>query len=369
MRRPDLLDTGEEWERYEQLLRLAALLHDVGHAPFSHASEDLFPMDAQGKLVEHEDYTRTIVLKSEIAEIIDGRFGDLGISAKDVMNAYSDDPAALGRCGVLLQDILAGELDADRMDYLARDSLYAGVSYGRYDLDRLLDTITAVEEVDGPLHLAVEMDGQHALEAFLLARYYMFFQVYLHRHRRFYDLALTKTIRHLLGDSSHYPAPDDWQSYLNLDDVWIQAGLESAASDGVHWAGCLQNRRHWKVAAEHITGPLETSQRAVDPADWTGVINEVRARYDDEIVAFDDAKGKTFQRTGPGPYISAMAEKEERPKILLLDEERRAHRVEDQSGIVAVLSRRRIRIRRLYARPDHWEEVSSACDGELEKIA
>lgn len=370
VRRPGLLETSDDWDRYEQILRLAALLHDVGHAPYSHASEELFPTDSSGQRFEHEDYTRAIVLNSEIGSIINERFSEVAISARDVMNAYSDDPAALGPCGVLLENILAGELDADRMDYLARDSLYAGVSYGRYDLDRLLDTITAVEEEDGPLHLAVEMDGQQALEAFLLARYYMFLQVYLHKHRRFYDLALTETIRKLLGDDGCYPSPTEWQSYVGLDDVWLLAGLESVAAAGSHWAECLRERNHWKVVAEHFTGPLDTELSSrPDPADWTDAINKVIERFPGDIVAFDDAKGKTFQRTGPGPYIAVAADQEESPKILLLDKDGRPFRVEDLSGLVAALGRRRIRIRRLYARPDHADEVLSVYKEELKKIA
>ncbi|MGH2400256.1 MAG: HD domain-containing protein [bacterium] len=63
--RPDLLGLREDWERYEQVLRLAALLHDVGHAPFSHGTEDLFPSRASGTPFKHEDYTAAIILHSE----------------------------------------------------------------------------------------------------------------------------------------------------------------------------------------------------------------------------------------------------------------------------------------------------------------
>ena len=151
-KRPGILGDSAEAARQEQLLRLAALLHDVGHAPFSHASEDLFPDNVDGKKLEHEDYTAALILKSELASIIEQEYSKVNICAQDVVNIFSD-PASLGPAGVLLQDIVSGELDADRMDYLARDSLYAGVTYGRFDLDRLLDTITTVGRRAGSVSL------------------------------------------------------------------------------------------------------------------------------------------------------------------------------------------------------------------------
>jgi HD superfamily phosphohydrolase len=356
LRHPDLLDTKEDWERSEQLLRLAALLHDVGHAPYSHASEDLFPKDdLTNKRFKHEDYTRELVLHSELAEIIDGEFAALGITADEVMDVYSGDPSAIGPVGILLQDIVAGELDADRMDYLARDSLYAGVSYGRYDLDRLLDTVTAVEDRDNQLHLAIQEGGLPALEAFLLARYYMFIQVYLHEDRRFYDLALTKCLRTILKSEQResYPKPENWPEFLKLDDVWVQNRLPELASEGNVWAKCLYDRSHWRVVQK-----LDTSDPRADQVGWTNIQHEVIAELGEDTVVLDDARAKTFQRTDPGPYIARQAERTERPHILvaMMDGDRLA---EDVSELIHQLSQKRLRIMRLYARPDRRDEVLS----------
>lgn len=367
-RRGDLLESSEDWDRYEQILRLAALLHDVGHAPFSHAAEDIFPREPEsGKQFKHEDYTKAIIKNSEIASIIDRGFADMNITAENVVDVYSDNPAALGSVGVLLQDIVAGELDADRMDYLARDSLYAGVTYGRYDLERLLDTITAVEDDQGTLHLAVDEDGLYALEAFLLARYYMFLQVYLHPDRRFYDVALTKTIRHLLGEEEKYPLPGEWRKFVDRDDIWIHKRLPELAGDGDPWAKCLFGRSHWKLVAKHEVGTLDSPDAGLDAADWAGAQQEVCAQFGEEVAILDDAKANNFQRTDPGPYISRRAEKEERPKILVRANDDTASTVEDRSGIVRELSKQRIRIRRLYARPDQYEEVLSFWNVALQK--
>lgn len=361
-RNPDLLQAPEDWKRYEQILRLAALLHDVGHAPFSHASEELFPRESQtGTLFKHEDYTSALILNSELAEKIEGGFSALSIHPQDVVDVYSGEPSILGPVGVLLQDIVAGELDADRMDYLARDSLYAGVSYGRYDLERLLDTITAVQEAEeGGLHLAVDYGGLYALEAFLLARYYMFLQVYLHEDRRFYDLALVNTIQHLLGEGARYPPPADWNSFVEKDDIWVLSNLPRLVAEGNPWAECLLRRRHWKMISQ-----LDERDPAADQVAWTHAQRDILDTFGPDFVKVDDAKAKTFQRTDPKPYITQHAEPEERPRILVQVKDQTCDVVERLSEIVKELSRRRIRIMRLYARPDRSDEVSLAWTAAL----
>ncbi len=361
---PDLLAL-DEWSRYEQIVRLTGLLHDLGHAPYSHASEEMFPADNAGRPREHEDYTVAIILGSEIRQAIDDNFQTLGISAQDVVNAYSN-PAALGPMGVLLQGIVAGELDADRMDYLLRDSLYAGVTYGHYDLGRLMDTLTAIQDEDGVVHLAVQNDGRHALEGFLLARYYMFLQVYLQKYRRFYDAALTKTIATLRKDNGgRYPPPEDLDAFLSLDDVWVETGTQDLSDSGNSWAQSLRHRRHWKCVAEHITGTLDEPNPAMDSAEWMDVVLRIQQQFGDQAVLHDQTRAKKFQATDPGPYISGSAEKSERPKILLKTQDGGAELVEKVSGLVRELSKQQIRIRRLYARPEEFAAVKLELVGRL----
>jgi HD superfamily phosphohydrolase len=310
---PGLLGEADELGRNRQLLRLAALLHDLGHPPFSHAAETLFPKEpATGRRYRHEDYTEAIVSKSEVGDRIDSTFSVVGINRQSVIDVFKD-PASLGRTGILLQDLVAGELDADRMDYLARDSLYAGVAYGRYDLERLLDSIVAIEHSKGALHLAVEDGGLYALEAFILARYYMFLQVYLHEDRRFYDLALTKVLENCLPGGK-YPDPSGWEEYLESDDINVLQAAATQSRAGDPWAGALVNRQHWKVAST-----LDESDETLDAVAWTNAQRDTVERFGEDMVAVDDARARTFQRTGPRPYITRQADPEERPQILVLD--------------------------------------------------
>lgn len=169
-----------EW--YEQILRLIALTHDLGHAPFSHASESVFPDG-----IEHEDFTEKIIKETEIAEYIYA----IGKEFKTKNEKYDITPDLI--CDIyrgrdpgekseftFLKSFMDGELDCDKMDYLLRDSLYCGVNYGKFDLDRLLSSLT-IDVNDGVPRLAIDYGGLKVFEEFVLARYFMFTEVYFHR--------------------------------------------------------------------------------------------------------------------------------------------------------------------------------------------
>lgn len=219
---------------YRQILRLIGLTHDLGHAPFSHASEDLFK---DGK--EHEDFTKQILFETDIAKYVNEigvkfqrQYGDkyeitpellwMIYEGKDVLNQKFIMPDFM-----FLKSIMDGELDCDKMDYLLRDSLYCGVSYGKYDLDRFISTLT-VYKSDNELQLAVERGGVQALEEFVLARYFMFIQVYFHKTRRFLDRSLVKSLQCVLPDGKY---PESTLDYLNWDDNRVLSLIASSDAD------------------------------------------------------------------------------------------------------------------------------------------
>lgn len=209
---------------YRQILRLIGLTHDLGHAPFSHASEELFE---HGK--EHEDFTKLIICETEVADYIRAigeknkqQYGDeyditpellwMIYDGKDITNEKFIVPDFL-----FLKSLMDGELDCDKMDYLLRDSLYCGVSYGKYDLGRFVSTLTVYRQ-DNQLQLAIERGGVQALEEFILARYFMFIQVYFHKTRRYLDKLLVKSLKAILPNGKY---PDDIHEYLKWDDVRV----------------------------------------------------------------------------------------------------------------------------------------------------
>ena len=139
------------------------------------------------------------------------------------------------------------------MDYLLRDSLYCGVQYGLYDLDRIIDTITLYDEhPDGVLRLGIEYGGIHAIEGFILARYFMFTQVYYHAVRRAYDLILTDFISVLLKDTlklEHYP--EDLAGYLQWNDWRVLSELTQRMNESKrNLAWRLATRQHPKPVYE-----------------------------------------------------------------------------------------------------------------------
>jgi len=185
-----------------QVLRIAALLHDVGHGPFSHMYEEVL---AKKTKVTHEDISQRIVLETQICDVLERN----GFSAKKMsrfaVGKQSKRPA-------FMNEIIAGGLSADIMDYLLRDSYFTGVEYGKVDVRRVIDSLLVAEG-----HLAVENAALYAFEALLLARYEMFKAVYFHRTVRAAELMLVQSMK-LADDSLGLTDLSDLNSYLELTD-------------------------------------------------------------------------------------------------------------------------------------------------------
>ena len=219
--------------RERRLVRAAALLHDAGHAPFSHSAEELFEDG-----IDHEEMTRRLLSLSEVREIFD-RHGR-GLTPEDVAALLA---GGQGPHGKLLYRIVSGELDADKMDYLLRDSLFCGVQYGRFDLDRLLDTMLPIADPEtGQWGIGVEEGGVHALEALVMARYYMFTQVYFNVTGKAMELHLNEWLQE---QGERWPS--DPEAFLAHDDVTTLERMRR--SDSVHAKGVV-DRAHFPLAYE-----------------------------------------------------------------------------------------------------------------------
>jgi HD superfamily phosphohydrolase len=219
--------------RERRLVRAAALLHDVGHAPFSHSAEELF----EGG-IDHEEMTRRLLALPEICEVF-ARHGE-GLEPADVVRLLAGGGGTTER---LLAQIISGELDVDKMDYLLRDSLYCGVRYGSYDLERLLDTMQPIKDPEtGTWGTGVDEGGVHALEALVMARYYMFTQVYFNATGKALELHLNEW---LLENGEHWACEPE--AFLRQDDVSVWTDLRRSGS--LH-ARAVVEREHFPVAFE-----------------------------------------------------------------------------------------------------------------------
>ena len=243
--------------RERRLVRAAALLHDLGHAPFSHSAEELFE---QG--LDHEAMTLRLLALPEMEEIF-ARHGR-GLATADVARLLAGGEGPVER---LLAQVVSGEMDVDKMDYLLRDSLYCGVRYGSYDLERLLDTLIPVEDpASGEWGIGLEEGGVHAVEALVMARYYMFTQVYFNLTGKALELHLTAW---LAEEGVRWPA--DPERFLAEDDV------------AVLWRMRRSGSVHARAVVERDAFPLafETREHLApeEKARFEALLPELRQRF------------------------------------------------------------------------------------------
>jgi len=266
---------GIEDSKIKDEFRLAALLHDIGHPPCSHAFEsaieNLYPNR------NHVDYTEAIIRYSEIGDMI----GKLGLSkdtiVKLIRGKYVEKPELS-----YLNDLISSELDVDRLDYLLRDSYYCGVPYGNYDLQRLLLGI-----VENGGTMVVEEKARHAAESFILARFWMYTQVYTHHTRRAFDIMLRSIFSKDVMDSLDYPRPSkkDVHRLVNYDDAWLLEKIDEIAKSGkgneAVVARCFSRGDQIRRVVDKIAYAERASQR-IDPH-FTAI--ETLESFRDEIAA------------------------------------------------------------------------------------
>ncbi len=206
-------------DRSRKLVRLSALLHDIGHCPFSHAGEkDLFPFkpDSDQERYEHEDYS-TAIIKIIMHDVINAHPNNhLQITVDEVAGMISGETKHISR-NLFWRHLISGQIDADRSDYLLRDSLHSGAGYGNYDLERLLVTITVSPDIDDYPIVCFRKGGYHVAEALILARYFMFSQVYFQKTVSIYGYHLMEAMKVLLKKDENAPCTNDEGTFLPPD--------------------------------------------------------------------------------------------------------------------------------------------------------
>lgn len=298
------------------LVLLAALLHDLGHGPFSHSFEAVSKID-------HEKYSEMIILgDSEINTVLSNVNKHLAKEVAAVINHTHKNK--------LLSQIVSSQLDADRMDYLLRDAYFTGTSYGSFDLNRILRTTKVSKD-----KIVVKESGVHAVEDYIMARYHMYWNVYFHSVSRSYEAILTSLFKRMedLKDSSlmdDYPLLKEFlnekepniKSHFRLDEALMlyyfnkmQDSKDPVLSD---LATRLLNRKLFGYV--EITSSKQ-EEEIMELAKSQG--------YDPKYYVFKDTLGKT-------PY--SPYESESSSLIYILTNQNKVVELSKVSEIVAAIS-------------------------------
>ena len=228
-----------------------------------------------------------------------------------------------------------GELDCDKMDYLLRDSLYCGVNYGKFDLERLISSLT-IDANDGIPRLAIDYGGLKVFEEFVLARYFMFTEVYFHRTRRYFDYVLGRALKKILPRGRY---PQKVRDYLAWDDVRVlQECRKKVGKDS-----------YCRYIVERTVYPCvyETSAHAV--GDSLGIYKGMKSllyKDFDKKLFIEDASADKMPHKIP---VQSSVE-DEKAVILVNKRMRKRVSISDESHIIRALSNK-IGIRRIYAHP------------------
>ncbi|MFN2461626.1 MAG: HD domain-containing protein [Candidatus Velthaea sp.] len=227
---PEAFESDADFAHQRKLVRASLLLHDIGHGPFSHASESVLG-------VRHESRTAAILALPELSAPL----ANMGVDADELLRLIT---GASVRYPVLRELVSGPNLDADRMDYLLRDAYFTGVATGSYDSEQLVASLR-VFDVGGTQELGVDGRGVVALESFVLARYMMFASVYFHHTTRAFERVLGEVLAGLWPDAR---ALDPVTSFLGWDDFRV---IDAIRDDPAEPARALRERRTiYGLAAE-----------------------------------------------------------------------------------------------------------------------
>ena len=277
-----------------QQLRLAALLHDVGHGPFSHLFEEVL-MEKHN--MNHEDMGKQIISRSEISDIL----GKHGYNSSDICKL------SFGQSNIqFFNEIISGALSADMMDYLPRDSLFTGVEYGKIDYHRLISSF----EVTTDGHLAINKSALYSLESMLISRYEMYKAVYFHKTVRSAEVMLLRSI--MLADEQLNLTDKTLNKYLSLTDEITLERIRLLGNDNksaVRLAQDYKSRKLLKCVYEKFLHSHDKLNRKLHAKVLFGLesrISEIAQIKKENTVFVDASSASSMPRTPTKEEISSI---------------------------------------------------------------
>lgn len=346
----------KEIEEYRLLALAAALLHDIGHGPFSHALEKTTG-------VRHEKWTIAIIQgDTEVNSVLKKH----GIDPQEVVDVIQRTHSSKA-----VVKLLSSQLDTDRIDYLLRDSKMTGAGYGTFDLEWMINVLT-IGEYNGEIEVGLDIDkGISIAEDFVMARYYMYTNVYFHKATRSAELLIDKIFSRAVEiyNEGKIDLPSDLvgiltkkgqlnetvTNYINLTDntIWYFVKLWTNHNDIILSDLCnrMLKRRFFKSISSSELDPLEYWQRVIDISNKSGISREY-------YFLRDEAKSSSYKDSYliQTPKIGEEGvEREASEQIVLFDKKGNGTELSYISDIVNGLRNKKITIERYFV-PDEFKD-------------
>jgi len=291
--------TSDVKYRMREAVKLGALLHDIGHGPLSHTTEEVMPKLQSLKVkayeqrrsdvateeitadtqANHEDYSIKFVTDSSLTKILESSFKDISpihIACLIDKSLSCPDDFFVDQ-GVdyrtLLSQMVSSEIDVDRMDYLERDAYCCGTSYGKVDLHWLIANLT-MHIKDDEAFLALNRKALYTFDDFLLSRHHMHLMVYFHHKSVIYEEML---YRYFTSDDNQFSLPSDIEEYIKYNDYLLYQHLAGSNNE---WAKRISERRPYKVLFElHSTGSNNRTEKMQKELEKEGVPSILSSSY------------------------------------------------------------------------------------------
>ncbi len=343
-----------DWPKEERLVSLcAALLHDVGHAPFSHSLEEVFDTD-------HEEWSCKIVLgNTEINAILRTISEQFPVKVASIIKKTYEKP--------IVVSLISSQMDADRMDYLLRDAYFTGVNYGTFDLERILRVLRPFQG-----KIVVKESGMHAVEHYLMSRYQMYWQIYFHPVTRSSEIILRQIFKraqelYLEGHKLNFMLEPlerlinnslNLEQYLLLDEALMQTAFSQWANekDVILSDLCCRflNRNLYKYV------PVENPESKMHVSLIEEMISlGLHPNYHMEIDFPYDKPYDVYRPNGKNGEIS------QKTPILLLDDQDQISEISLKSDIVRSITGLHQGQHYLYYPHDLLENRAKHCSNEL----
>ena len=319
-----------------QHLRLAALLHDVGHGPFSHLFEEILK---DSKNYSHENLGEKIILETKISDIIK-------------RNGYSPSTVSSLSFGKhnsgYLNEVISGGLSVDLMDYLPRDSYFSGTEYGKVDYFRIINSL----EVASSKVLGINKSALYSYESMLISRYQMFKSVYFHKTVRSGEVMILQSMKHL-NQALHLTDFDSLEDYLDLHDEMVLELLcnfqapKSRPRDSfaVKLARDYKSRNLLKCIYEYFSLSNQKIENNGDNKQFRRGIPDRTSDFEKQIHLIQgiignhqDSGEPVFLDISRAPSIPLAPKKEEVTSIMIINKQTEYEKSFDQLPLINVIT-------------------------------